>query len=179
MQLVQVPARVLGFVTTTLYVPAALAGAVAVSSVPLTKVTLVADVPPIVIVGVKTKFVPLIVMDNPPAVVCGFWPVTEVTMGARTQVTVPPLSLSYASPTKSQVTVVKVIVPDVLARTLISRAAFTIGKVKPSTIFVLPVISTMTSSVPTVVWKVSERVSLSSAVMVTGESITRPVFATE
>jgi hypothetical protein len=56
-------------VTTTLTVPAACAGVVAVMEVELTTVTLVADVPPMLTVAPLEKPVPVMVTDVPPLVV--------------------------------------------------------------------------------------------------------------
>src|SRR5262249_33719505 len=79
--LLRVPVCVSGFVTTTLTVPAAWAGVVAVSWVALTNVTFVAAVPPNVTVAPLTKFVPAIVTAVPPATGPLFG-VTLVTPGA-------------------------------------------------------------------------------------------------
>src|SRR3989338_9789445 len=93
MQFTHVPNWPPGFVTTTSYEPAALAGAAAVSRVPFTKTTLLAAVPPTVTVAPLTKFAPLMVMLLPPVVTCGLLPVIDVTLTTRSKVTVTEVSL--------------------------------------------------------------------------------------
>ena len=68
-------------VTTTLTTPAACAGVVAVMEVPLTSITLVADVPPRLTVAPVRKPVPVMVIAVPPLVVPVVG-VIEVTVGA-------------------------------------------------------------------------------------------------
>ena len=79
------PARVplcpLGLATTTLTIPAACAGVIAVIVVLFTTLTFAAAAPPIVTVAPATKFVPVIVTDVPPAVVPVFGEI-DVTVGA-------------------------------------------------------------------------------------------------
>ena len=58
----------LGVVTTTLAIPAAWAGVVAVMVVELTKAKVAAAVPPMVTPVAPVKSVPVMVMDVPPAV---------------------------------------------------------------------------------------------------------------
>src|SRR5262249_33211618 len=79
-----------GFVTTTLTVPAACAGAVQVTAVELTNAMLVADVlPKVMLLGVARKFVPATVTLLPPEAgpLLGEQPVT-VGAGAGVYVTV-------------------------------------------------------------------------------------------
>ena len=75
---VRLPLCVSGLVTVTVTAPAACAAVVAVMVVLLTTTTFVAAVPPSVAVAPLTKFVPLIVIDVPPAAgpLFGFTPVT-------------------------------------------------------------------------------------------------------
>jgi hypothetical protein len=55
-----------GFVTTTLCAPAVPVGVTALIEVALTKVTLVAEVPPTLTVAPLTKAVPVMVTEVPP-----------------------------------------------------------------------------------------------------------------
>ena len=70
-----------GLVTVTVTAPAACAAVFAVMVVLLTTTTFVAVVPPSVAVAPLTKFVPLIVIDVPPAAGPLFG-LTPVTVGA-------------------------------------------------------------------------------------------------